>query len=60
MSNPLEMDGYHTIDFYAQYHFNSKFKAFADFKNITDQQYFDIRGYESRRFNFMAGISVDL
>ena len=59
LDSPIEMDGYHSIDLYAQYHFNPKFKAFADFKNITDQKFFDIRGYTSHRFNFMAGVHVD-
>jgi vitamin B12 transporter len=35
-------------------------KAFADLKNLTNQKYFDILGFNSRRFNFMAGITIHL
>jgi vitamin B12 transporter len=34
--------------------------VFLDLKNITNQKYFDILGYNSRKFNFMAGVSVNL
>jgi vitamin B12 transporter len=60
MSAPIQLDSYYTIDFFASYAFNSRLKAFADFKNITDKKYFDVRGYNSRRFNFMTGIQLNL
>lgn len=57
-----EADGfsYYTLNGYAEYRLAKMLKLFADFKNITDQRYFDIPGYTSFGFNFMAGISVHL
>ena len=50
---------YTTLDFYAEYKFSKKVKAYTDFKNLTDVQYFDVYGYNTRRFNFMAGIVAE-
>lgn len=58
-ASPVELDSYHTIDFYADYGFSGKVKLFLDLKNITNQRYFDILGYNSRRFNFMTGLSLN-
>ncbi|MEO7767041.1 MAG: TonB-dependent receptor, partial [Ferruginibacter sp.] len=58
-AGPNSMPQYYTIDFYAGYKFTSQLRAFADFRNITDQQYFDIVGYNSRRANVTIGVSVD-
>ena len=52
------LNAYTTLDFYLEYKFNSKIKAYFDLKNLTDTQYFDIHGYNSRRFNFMTGLSI--
>ena len=57
---PIELKGYYTINLYGEYKINKVFKTFVDLKNITDQQYFDILGYNSKRFNFNAGISINL
>jgi vitamin B12 transporter len=51
---------YYTVDGYVEYKVVKQLKAFADFKNITNQLYFDSPGYNSFRFNFMAGISLHL
>ncbi|GGB08013.1 TonB-dependent receptor plug domain-containing protein [Puia dinghuensis] len=51
---------YYTLDGYAEYQLFRWLKLFGDAKNITDQKYFDIPGYTSLGFNFMAGISVHL
>ncbi|MFN2456952.1 MAG: TonB-dependent receptor plug domain-containing protein [Chitinophagaceae bacterium] len=60
LSVPKELDSYHTIDFSTSYSLNKKLRVFADLKNITNQQYFDIIGYNSRGFNFTAGITLQL
>lgn len=57
---PAEQPQYYTIDLFTAYSINKQVRLFADFRNITDQQYFDIVGYNSKRFNMMAGISVKL
>jgi vitamin B12 transporter len=53
------LEGYSTIDFYAEYKFSKTIKAYADLKNLTNTQYADVYGYNTRRFNFMAGLSVE-
>ena len=57
---PYTMDGYYTLDIYGEYKLNKQFKIFTDFQNITDQKYFDIRGFNSKRFNFNAGFILNL
>ena len=57
-AGPDKMPAYYTIDLYTGYQFSKNCKAFVDLRNITNQQYFDIVGYTSKRFNMMAGISL--
>ncbi len=52
------MPQYYTLDLYVAYQLKKKFRLFTDFRNITDQQYFDVPGYNSRRFNLMAGVAA--
>ncbi|SKD07829.1 vitamin B12 transporter [Chitinophaga ginsengisegetis] len=54
------MGDYYTVDLYGEYKFGNLLKIFAGFRNITDYQYFDISGYNSRRFNFNTGIVFNL
>ena len=56
----FELKGYYTVGFYGQYNFNKAFRIFADFENITDQKYFETRGYNSKGFNFNAGAKFSL
>ena len=57
-AGPAIMPQYYTLDFYAAWRITKQVNAFADMRNITNQQYFDIVGYNSRQFNWMAGVSV--
>jgi vitamin B12 transporter len=57
---PAQMPQYYTIDCYLGYEFAKHLRAFVDIRNITNQQYFDVVGYNSRRFNMMAGLSFSL
>ena len=50
---------YSTIDFYVEYKFTKTIKAYIDAKNLTNNSYTDIYGYNTRRFNFMGGLSVE-
>ena len=59
-AGPALMPQYYTIDFYTGYNFTKQLRAFVDLRNITNQQYFDIVGYTSRKFNAMAGLSFSL
>ncbi len=56
---PLVMPQYYTIDFYAGYNFTKHFVAFVNLRNITNQKYSDIVGYNSREFNYAAGITAN-
>jgi len=56
---PKTLNDYYTIDFYTGYDFK-KLRLFLDLRNISNQQYFDILGYNSKKFNFMAGLSFNL
>jgi vitamin B12 transporter len=58
-SVPQRIDGYYTIDLYAQYKPVEYVAIFADARNITDQQYFELPGYNSKRFNIMAGVRLN-
>jgi vitamin B12 transporter len=57
-AGPDKMPSYYTIDLYFGYALSKKCKAFIDLRNITNQEYFDIVGYNSKRFNMMTGISL--
>lgn len=54
-----EQPAYYTLDLFTAYDLK-KLRLFVDLHNITDQQYFDIVGYNSKRFNLMAGASINL
>ncbi len=59
-AGPAKMPSYYTIDFYLGYTISKNCRAFVDLRNITNQEYFDIVGYNSKRFNMMAGVTVGL
>lgn len=59
-SSPVRLKGYYTWGLYGEYRFHKKAKAFIDLKNLTAQKYFDQEGFNTRRFNMNAGVSVDL
>lgn len=54
-----QMPKYYTVDCYASYEFKNRIRLFIDFRNITNQQYFDVPGYNSRGSNFMTGLSFN-
>ena len=57
--NPDLMPQYYTVDFYASYNLIKQARIFVDIRNITDQKYFDIPGYNSRRSNYTIGVSAN-
>lgn len=59
-STPVKMDAYGLIDLYAEYKFTPASRLFLDLKNITDTVYEDIRGYNTRRRNFVIGFRFAL
>ena len=56
---PIEIKGYYTLNVYGEYRICKALKLFADFRNITDQKYFDIRGFNSKMFNCDGGVSLN-
>lgn len=59
-ASPYVLDGYYTWDVYGRYQFGSRVGIFADFRNITDQEYFVTRGFTTKGFNVNAGVRVSL
>ena len=57
---PKELDDYFTIDLSGQYYVIQNLKVLIDLKNITNKKYFDILGYNSKRFNFSVGLNFSL
>jgi vitamin B12 transporter len=57
-SAPIEMAAYYVWNLYSTYSISKNIKAFVDLKNITDEKYSEVYGYNSRRFNFMAGVNL--
>lgn len=56
---PDEMPAYYVWNLYSTYSITKNIKAFVDLKNITDDKYSEVYGYNSRRFNFMAGVNLN-
>ena len=52
------MGAYYVWNLYSTYTITKNIKTFIDLKNITDEKYSEVRGYNSRRFNFMAGVNL--
>jgi vitamin B12 transporter len=55
---PKELKNYYTVDLFGSYNICQKYRFFVEVRNITDQQFFDVLGYNSRRNNFMAGLQI--
>ena len=55
---PIVMKGYYVWDAFAQYQWGERFRLYAGFYNLTDQKYFESRGFNSKPFNWSAGLSV--
>lgn len=60
MDVPYKLDGYYTLGAHINYKATKALNLFADLQNITDRKYFTSRGYNTKDFNFMAGVSVNL
>lgn len=58
-SAPIAMPAYYVWNVYSTYSITKNIKAFVDLKNITDEKYSEVYGYNSRCFNFMAGVNLN-
>ena len=54
----VKMPQYYTLDLYAGYNLTKQCRFFVDWRNLTDQKYSDIIGYNSRRANVTIGLST--
>lgn len=59
-STPLTLKGYTLVDLYGEYRIKEKLKLFIDLRNITNTRYTDWLGFNTRRFNFMLGVSWEM
>lgn len=57
---PIDMSSYTTVGLYGEYKLQSRIKIFADLKNLFDTKYYEVYGYNTRGFNFMAGLNIKL
>lgn len=57
-AGPDLMPQYYTLDFYTSYKITKEINVYADLRNITNQTYFDVVGYNSRKSNFMFGLAA--
>lgn len=55
---PVVLDDYQLLDVYAEYTFSSHLKAFADFRNLLNQEYYEVYGYNTQPFNVSLGVRV--
>lgn len=55
-----KLDAYFLLGAYAEYKFKKIGKLFADFQNITNKEFFDVRGFNSIPFVVNGGVSISL
>jgi vitamin B12 transporter len=56
-SSPVVLDAYQLLDVYLEYTLlNNRVKLFGDFRNLLDQEYFEVYGYNTQRFNVTVGV----
>lgn len=55
---PGTMPSYYNLDFFSSYQLKLV-RVFANLQNITNQQYFDIYGYNCKRFNMIVGVELN-
>ncbi|WP_295796190.1 TonB-dependent receptor [Mucilaginibacter sp.] len=59
-SSVVNLKHYNLVDAHLQYDANKQITFFADLKNLFDAKYIDWVGYNTRGFNFMAGIKYQI
>ena len=55
----VNLKGYFLLNAYAAYELNSHFKFFADAQNITNTDFYDLRGFNSIPFMVNAGVTFN-
>ena len=54
-----DMESYNMVDLYAQYQASPTLSLFTDVKNLLDEKYIDVSGYNTKGLNFNAGFRLD-
>lgn len=57
MAKDAELDGYFFINAYAEYKLKKQFRFFVDIQNISNEKFFDIRGYNAMPFMLTGGVT---
>lgn len=55
----VSLDSYFILGAYADYTLNTHVKFFADAQNLTNKQFFEVRGFNSMPFIFNAGVTFN-
>jgi vitamin B12 transporter len=58
LAAPIVLNNYYTIDCSVGYHYKKWGHIYIDYRNITNQKYFDVLGYKSKPNNFVAGVQI--
>lgn len=55
-SNAVVLDAYQLLDVYVEYGIvNGRVKMFGNFRNLLNQEYYEVYGYNTQRFTIMLG-----
>lgn len=56
-NNPVELDPYQLLDVYVEYAvLDGRVKIFGDFRNLLNQDYYEVYGYKTQPLNGSAGV----
>ncbi len=58
LAAPILLQSYVTVDLNVRYLYKKSVQFFWDYKNITNQKYFDVLGYNTKGNNFIAGVQI--
>jgi vitamin B12 transporter len=59
-ANDVLLDHYFLLNAYAEYKIKNYLKFFADAQNLTNEKFFDVRGYNSIPFLLNVGLTFNL
>ncbi|MBK5279670.1 MAG: TonB-dependent receptor [Bacteroidia bacterium] len=57
-TDSVTLEAYTLLDLYGEYKFSEHFKIFLDTKNILNQKYSEVTGYNTLGFNLNTGVSL--
>jgi vitamin B12 transporter len=57
-SSAVVLDAYQLLDVYAEYKTGKTLKFFIDIRNLLNQEYFEVYGYNTQRLNATVGLQV--